>query len=472
MPDNRGPEWGDFADPDEIAAHYQAANPDVDTGTHRFKALEYARQGKWMPALAHAKLAGGHRRTWTHLAGQFDMPDDVAHKVLDELTTGGHGSDALTEFVDAYAHSYLPFGAENPKKRDSELLNRLHEIATKNGLIHATDCIDSHPNFKDKHKDIRPVSEFWRGFESDVRPDHFAAVQAHHTGQHVKLTDHRGNTGSSEDHAHILPHMATYAKLCQDKVLSTGITDLEHPVHKGKTEADGDVFIKHIRGKPHVLVYRGVGGNYAEKLRNAAKLNEDTDTVEKKTLTVPMAPMSSWSTNHRVAVMFAKSRGKIKGQAECQGLVIKKWMPVADIVHSGFHSVIPQQQHAHPDEHELVFRHPTGQLKISTSDFHLHETEETKDYGAGDVETHQVFKPTKAVKAKPQPKESAYSVEDSKAKMAEQAQNRENDPLAAFKAQLKTPVAKSEPEPYEEHEIVDLSEDDVWASEFGYGRQP
>ena len=39
------------------------------------------------------------------------------------------------------------------------------------------------------------------------------------------------------------------------------------------------------------------------------------------------------------------------------GIVMRRWMPVEDIVHSGCHVTHPEQKLAHPGEHELVFMH-------------------------------------------------------------------------------------------------------------------
>jgi len=49
-------------------------------------------------------------------------------------------------------------------------------------------------------------------------------------------------------------------------------------------------------------------------------------------------------------------------------LVLKKWMPLKHLLHSGFHNVVSGQEHAHPSEWELVFGHPEGRIKLQTKE--------------------------------------------------------------------------------------------------------
>jgi GNAT superfamily N-acetyltransferase len=193
----------------------------------------------------------------------------------------------------------------------------------------------------------KKLLKFWLNYEQDVSPHHFATAQRFLNGtpEHVELPYHRkGEVGTSRKWDGVEDAMHDHAKKVQEAVLG-----------------DPNAVIQHIDGKPHILVYRGVAGNYAHKVIEA--LEGGATSIE-----VPNAQFSSWTGLPRVARDFAKR--DIDGHAYA-GLIMRQWMPVEDILHSGCHAVHPQQEHAHPHERELVFKHTTPHTKVFAGDICL-----------------------------------------------------------------------------------------------------
>ncbi len=227
---------------------------------------------------------------------------------------------------------------------DQELLRR---IAAQHGP--AGKILKNHPNFgwTEEESNHEATSKFWHDYEEKVQPEHFATIKSMMSGQPEELTDHRGQTGSSSSYAHVIPHLEGYAKKAQEAVAT-----------------DPAITKRSFGGVPHVLVYRGAAGHYAEAMLKAADYDPSRDVVSHKGLALPSAPLSSWTTNVKVAQEFASRH--IRDNPET-GVIFKKWMPVHDLLHSGFHTVVPGQEHAHTHESELVFRHRDGEVKLPAS---------------------------------------------------------------------------------------------------------
>ena len=191
------------------------------------------------------------------------------------------------------------------------------------------------------------AQHFWRDYEDQVKPQHFAAVTKWQTNDpdHVQVVDHRGHHGSSEDFPGIEQALEPHAKESQAAVLG-----------------DTSLPIKHIDGKPHVLVYRGVAGDYAHKVADA--VGNGAAGVE-----LPTAAFSSWSTEPREAAAF--SNRNIPGQQRT-GVVMRRWAPVDTVLHSGFHPLEADHHGGHAYEQELVFDHRNEpHLKIPAADIHI-----------------------------------------------------------------------------------------------------
>jgi len=211
---------------------------------------------------------------------------------------------------------------QHKTERHQELLERLH----------------SHPSLIKER-----VHKFWNDYEQSVKADHFATVQKYHNGNDddVTLTGFRGDRGRSSVYPGIHKGIALHAQDVQSALLK-----------------DPRAAIKHIDGKPHILVYRGVGGEYGHKIKTA--LDQGADDVQ-----IPNAQFSSWTTKQSIAKSF--SERYVRGQNNAS-VMMRKWMPVEDLLHSGVHKVSETQDHIHPHEHELIFQHKQPFLTIPKED--------------------------------------------------------------------------------------------------------
>lgn len=323
--------------------------PGVDLGNHlKNEASQNAKSGNWDEALKLAKMVNrskhGMAYNWNYLP-QWHPPESAVKEIAEHLR-----KLPLTTRQDFW----LEYTHHLPEDASSEILDLALDNVKGDQL--AEDNILSHPNYKpDLVKAAKlDVAKFWHGYEIGVEPEHFATIHHLVSGQPQSLTDHRGRQGSSEGYVHLIPHFDAYAKDVQREVL-----------------ADPDIPKRMFNGEPHVQVFRGIAGNYAEKIRKAFNLDPETGFVDDKALTVPMSPLSSWTTDVGIAHNFA--RRQIHGHPNGRGLVIKRWMPVSKLLHSGFHDIVPGAEHAHPHEQELIFRHDEPRMKIKPSNIHHYD---------------------------------------------------------------------------------------------------
>lgn len=300
--------------------------------------------------------AAGYGRIpqWDHIP-QYGMPDKAVHHVLDNVSAPG------TKKID---HSFLFEYAQNiPQNASPELLSRVADAGKDDQYV--TSEVTQHPNYRldARGQGLLDVANFWHDYERKVKPEHFATVKSLVTGKPEELTNHRGERGSSEQYMDKLQHFPEYAKRVQEEVA--------HSVRRG------DIQGKHTwpGGKVKVKVYRGLGGDYAQKIRSAVNFDPGTKEMDRKSVSVPVSNLSSWTTDPDVARTFAGTRD-IHGQAQGAGLVIQKWMPLEDLLHSGAHNALPAQPHAHEGESELVFRHDKPKMTIKSSDIVDHQTGE------------------------------------------------------------------------------------------------
>jgi hypothetical protein len=340
------------------------------------KALDAARQGRWEEAIGHAKRSPPSYNTWQQLPsiatdddGQSKMPAHAIHQVLDHLTKPFSPHKAnLPEFL-------FEMASKLPDNLDSNTINRLADHGRDDYVV--MNALGRHPNYKpdDRTSNLLNASDFWNQYERDVQPHHFATVKSMFTGAPEALTDHRGQTGSSREHMGLVPHLHEYAAEAQKKLLQD--------VHSG----DDDLTkIRYFKGQPHVKVYRGVSGFYAEAIREAAGLDPATGEVDRKLLKIPVTHLASWSADPALAQRFATVEHP--GHPAGQGIVLEKWMPVKDLLHSGYHNVVPNQNKVHPSESELVFAAPKGHIKVPTSGLHLYGSRDQGDMKPVKVRAH------------------------------------------------------------------------------------
>lgn len=327
------------------------------------KMNEAIKRGDWDKAIEHAKAMPATVDPFQKMPHQ-NMPTDAMHKVVDYLSS----------LPDNYSHgqnksSFAYEMAQNlPTDADNDLLHKLYHLYPHDEINNP--LIFNHPNFKYEGKDARlkAAQDFFHDYEIKVGPRHFATVKSMFTGKPEEIIDHRGNRGISE--YEIVPHIREHAKEIQKKL-----------------KDDPNIAKKYFGSEPHILLYRGVNGTYGDIIRKKANYNPKTQTVKKKTFTIPTAHMTSWTTDPEWASRFVWGRSDIPGQPSNAGVVMAQWVPLKDILHSSMHNSVAGPKSKQTDESEIIVGHPEGKMKISTYEMHFQPEVNESNYG-------KVLKPT------------------------------------------------------------------------------
>lgn len=303
------------------------------------------------------RLSEGLRNSLA-MQGSFDMTENEVNQacskgyshpasiIVGQMRRNPNRTD-LDNLACRHAAGLMAHLGEDPQY--SEDVMRHPGYRAEQGVYNWFNRLKTDPKHRPDFEDAA-TREFWHNYEEDVTPHHFAVIEKHNTQApgNVKIDFfHRGLVGESDNHPMVTsPALDAHAQEVQKAVLK-----------------DHHAVIKDIGGKPHVLVYRGVSGAYAGSIMQQ-------DTFDAKTFKFPNAQMSSWSGWPQAAHEFANR--SIGGQAPA-GIVIRRWMPVEDILHSGCHIIHPTQKFAHPREHELIFRHRPGDthMEVEAKDIHV-----------------------------------------------------------------------------------------------------
>lgn len=369
---------------------------------HEKETFDAIDRGNWEQAIEHAKQVPSSYDIWQRLptAQAKGMPDHAVKLVLDELE---HPYSRNHKNLSSFLHemsSHLHHKSLSPST-----LRRLARLTMDHNGFYEQSKLLLHPNFDydEKMSKLKLASEFWRSYERKVSPHHFAAVKSIMTGQPESIKDHRSEIGKShgegyihsgklksgiihsvlpdldlknlrkrlqrheEGHAikleDIMPHLNEYSQAVQDKITN-----------------DQDIPKRIINGKQYIKLYRGLNGDYGRIIRDKVNHDSATNHVDKKSLIMPTAPFSSWTTDPKVAAQFTWMRDNLPNQKHNRysGVVVSKWMPIDNIMHSGFHSVVPGQEHAHPSEKEIVVSHPEGKIKVSTNEMYFQPSPQSK----------------------------------------------------------------------------------------------
>lgn len=309
--------------------------------------------GNWDQAIHHAQYVPTNYDIWQRMPSTAEMPDDAVHKVLDVLTDKARPHHKnLASFIFEYSHNI-------PHNASPEILNRIGDVHMKNGgTWHETNNLLAHPNFKydERGESLKRAADFWKEYEQKVGPHHFATVKSMFTGEPESLTDHRGKSAHSGDHMHLIPDLRNHSKAVQDLVLN-----------------DESIGKKYIQGKPHIQLFRGVGGHYGKMLWDKSNYDPKNQLVDNKTFMIPTAHLTSWTTDPMMARRFAWGRGNIENQPQDKGVIMSQWIPVDQVIHSGHHSTVIGQEHPHESENEIVVGHPQGKYKVSTKNMEFQQ---------------------------------------------------------------------------------------------------
>lgn len=331
-------------------------------------ALDAADQGNWDSAIKLLRYAPkGHN--YDAQVAQMGIPREHLHHFLNTIKQYHKGDMPNTVFE--LAHNI-------PDDYDMPELNQILEHSSGDGMI--SHIVKNHKNY-DLNKDpealgAHKASEFWHSYETSVRPEHFAAIHKLMTGEDKEIETHRGKSdlpnaqviAGSVYHGRedfkpqagktlhfmmheAIPHLQAHAKKTQDAIM-----------------ADQEIPKRNFGGKPHVFLYRGVGGSYGHKIHEG--LGFDGREIKDTKVNLPVASLSSFSTDKGMAKRFAAARGEHDG-VQGKGAVFGTWVPLEHILHSGFHTVHPGQEHAHENESEIVVGHPKSPIKVPSKNFEL-----------------------------------------------------------------------------------------------------
>lgn len=321
------------------------------------EALKAASDGDWDTAIRKGSRVPASWDVWQQMpsVNPKTMPKEAVNKILDLLERTGKTEDS--GFIYHVAHS--PVYNMN---LDTDTIHRLWMLAGPNNQM-SRDALQGHPHFKITSH-LHGPGHFWSDYEKKVFPDHFAAIEAWKKGKDVKLTDHRGQTGSSDRWIHVLPHMEEYAKASQKAIL-------EDPNYE-KKRSGSKVFVK---------LYRGVGGNYGKAIHNAFDFNHHTREADLgKKFIVPTAIFTSWTRDKDMAQLFAEGRGDIPGNVKDGGVVMQKWVPIENVLHTGEHDLYAGHPKVHREELEVVVHHPNKKMRVEGKDLFF-PTNIKGDYG-------------------------------------------------------------------------------------------
>ena len=305
---------------------------------------ESAKNGDWDHALYVAHGLPVHWGAFEKLP-QYGIPEKHAEKILDTLSNeySPHHRN-LPNFLFEYSQNLRP-------NVSPEHLSRVAHMGKDDVFV--TRETHQHPNWL-PDKDLKgrmSAANFWSDYESHVKPSHFAAVGSLFSGNHEIIRDHRGNSGTSEEYKDAIPHLKQHASEVQKEIMK-------------------DEFIpkRWFNGHPHIKLWRGVGGNYGKMIRDKAQFDPNSNEVNHVRMRIPSAAFSSWSAEPELAKNFAHTRDDIENQPKKQGVVVSRWVPLRDVLHSGFHKVVTGQNHPHFNEYEVVVGHPRGHIDVSTKD--------------------------------------------------------------------------------------------------------
>lgn len=157
----------------------------------------HIQNGNWDSALATAKQIPSNHNAFEQMPSSGEMPDDAIHHAiahLDKNPDKSHKNGFLFELA-----NNLP---ENTSK---ETLNEILNHATDDHYV--AEKVKSHPNFSltPENEEKQKAIDFWSQYEKKVTPSAFATIKSLYSGKPETIKDHRGQSGTSQDSAHLLP---------------------------------------------------------------------------------------------------------------------------------------------------------------------------------------------------------------------------------------------------------------------------
>lgn len=251
-------------------------------------------------------------------------------------------------------------------------------------------------SYKEKIANLKSADKFWRGYEAGAQPRYFATWRAAATGN-AKTYSHYSGDRANPDKKWLSEGgkeaLESHASNSQHALLDYLTAHDEHPISWKKVKQPSG----EIKVEPHVTLYRGISGGFAKGILDALKHDKATNEIDKKNISVPALPFQSWS----LAPHWAQTFGARTEQGqEPRGLVIKKQVPLKDVIHTGFLSHFPGHYHEHPNEMEVVVRHDNEKIHLNDKNIHsvrLPSTNEFNQYEEN-FQAPKVRQPVKPLK--------------------------------------------------------------------------
>lgn len=314
------------------------------------KITQHMEAGNESHAIIGASMMPETQKPFEDLAINHKLSDDAINQIISLMSNSkSKHNQGFQDFLNVLAHNL-------PDDIKSETLNNILKHTPDNFSIQ--NLIQSHVNYKpdvNMQKMMRSA-DFWDSYERGVTPSHMATIKSLYTLQPETIKNFEGEIGTSDKLLHMLPDLLNHALEVQEKI-----------VHDQTIE-------KHdINGIHCIKMYKGFGGDYSKKITDLIRFNPETNQADNKDMYLPMAHMSSWTVDPKIAFMFANNNALHKDSQSNpnNAIVVEALIPISDILHSGFHTLISGQKHPNHHESELVIGHPEGRRTISTEDLYL-----------------------------------------------------------------------------------------------------
>jgi hypothetical protein len=355
--------------------------------------MQQADEGNWVAAIKAANLI----KRKPQYQNVFDMlaekgvPSEHISEFLRHIT-GHRYQDTNTNALFGLAHNLHPnLTHQNLKEVANSLVPGSYLERSK---------IITHPNWNPFNEPNYPNQfaphAFWHSYTKKVTPEHFSLVASvigrddyigkkFHRGGIIEPVDHLMLAWNKDAHPEWIKQggLEPYINWNHAQIKTSDIKDnlenhaIEHRNALLKDYYRGnphDIQLKSFNGKQYIKLYRGVAGDIANHILSKMGHDEANNTLKNKSISVDAAPMSSWSVSKHMAERFAHGRG-VDSNIQGKPIVIEQWHPLENIMHTDYHVTHPEFEHAHPDEQEVIVKHPDKKHKIKATDVHIGSTE-------------------------------------------------------------------------------------------------
>jgi len=262
----------------------------------------------------------------------------------------------------------------------SKLHPQISQSVSGGSAVDLRNLIGTNNNAQDSYKqkitELKGADKFWRGYESGASPRDFATWRMAATGN-SKTYPHYSGDRANPDNKWLAEGgkgaLDAHASSSQHALLDYLTSHDEHPISWKKVKQPSG----ETKFEPHVTLYRGISGGFAKGILDALKHDKSTNEIDKKNVSVPALPFQSWSLAPHWAQTFG---ARTEPGKEPTGLVIKKQVPLKDVIHTGFLSHFPGHYHEHPNEMEVVVRHDNEKIHLNDKNIHSVRLPSTNEF--------------------------------------------------------------------------------------------